>query len=150
MQRKMAEALATALGGEFVEHSPTDRLPGVNLTLADGFASIEGDSTGWGAAWRFPSRASYDRYHADGFQGTVPDAADWEQWGSQQWADSLASILGGQAHHAGGNCRVVLWTRPDGRFVCIGEESACLMTDRSVWDRMDPSDDDGTEHFDYC
>jgi hypothetical protein len=73
MNRKMAEALATALGGEMIGAMPQTRNPGVVLTLADGrFLAIEGesgpddwDSNEWGCAYLFPSRDSYDRYHAD-------------------------------------------------------------------------------------
>lgn len=50
-------------------------------------------------------------------------AFQWDGWGlGESWATALATLIGGQAHHRGGDIWVVLLQRSDGRFAVIGAE----------------------------
>ena len=54
-------------------------------------------------------------------------------WGvTEEWARSLAMLLGGEAYQSGGNIWVVLFKRPDGRFVVIGDDGADLYHPRTI------------------
>src|SRR5262245_42276552 len=137
MKAAKATALASALGGQVVSAMPQSRLPGITLTRADGrFVSIEGDETEWGCGYVFPSRQSYERYHYEGFQGTIPDSADWHRWGvNQEWAEALAALLRAEAYQSGGNTWIVRYERPDGRFAVIGDDGAEIYRNRDHYER---------------
>jgi hypothetical protein len=128
MNAAKAQSLADALGGQFIAAMPETRQPGLTLIRADGrFVAMEGDDTDWGCGYVFPSQVSYDRYHSEGFQGTIPDSAEWHRWGGgEQWAQSLAFLIGGETHRNGGNIWAVRHVRPDGRFVVVLEDGAAV------------------------
>jgi hypothetical protein len=141
MTRKMAECLATVLGGEFVAVMPESRKPGILFNRPDGrLVAIDADPDEWGGGYLFPSRTSYDRYHVEGSQDDLLDVAEWGSWGSRAWAEGLAFVLGGTANDTGGNIWTVDVTRVDGHHVCIGLESASVFPTADDFAAMNDGD----------
>lgn len=124
MTSEKAESLAAVLGGEVVKAMPQSRSPGVRLTLADGRLALL-DELG-GATYK--SAADLDAYGADGDDGAhVDEIAEWAAWGvNEDWATRLAMLIDGEAYQSGGNIWVVLFKRPDGCLVVVGDDGAEL------------------------
>ena len=131
MTSEKAVSLAAVLGGDVVKAMPQSRSPGVRVTLADGRIALL-DELG-GATYK--NAAAVAAYAADGDDAShVNEIAEWTTWGvNEEWATRLAMLIGGEAYQSGGNIWVVLFKRPDGRFVVIGDDGAELY--------------DSTDHF---
>lgn len=122
MTDEKARSLASVLGGEFVTAMPQSGSPGVRLSLVDGRVVLLDELVG--ATYRYA--AAVDAYAADGDdRANVDAAAEWPIWGvNEEWATGLAALIGGEAHQSGGNIWVVLFERPDGRFIVVGDDGA--------------------------
>lgn len=122
MTDEKVRSLAAALGGEVVRAMPQSRSPGVRLTLTDGRVALL-DELG-GATYK--SAASVEAYAIDGDdRAHVDGVAEWPLWGvNEEWATRLAGLIGGEAHQSGGNIWVVLFQRPDGGFIVVGDDGA--------------------------
>ena len=124
MTPTMAQVLADALGGKVESLMPQSRGPGVRLWLPGGRVALL-DELG-GAVFR--GEDAVRRYAEDGDEEThIELTAEWGAWGIyEDWAKSLAHVVGGEPYQSGGNIWVVLFERPDGRFVVIGEDGVDL------------------------
>jgi hypothetical protein len=133
MTSSKAMVLASVLGGEVEATMPQSRMPGVRLSLPDGRVCMI-DERG-GATYR--SDADLEAYSIDGDDRThVAIAAEWPRWGlSEEWARPLASLIGGEAYQSGGNIWVVLFDRPDGRYVVVGDDGAELYESAAHYER---------------
>lgn len=121
MTEQAARALAETIGARANGPMPSSRSWGVELERADGrFAGIED-----GAGWVYRDKEAYLAYHRDGDPEAVVDSAEWSEWGvTESWANALARVIGGEAYQSGGNIWVVLFKRPDSRFIVIGDDGA--------------------------
>jgi hypothetical protein len=133
MTNEKARLLTSVLGGEVVAAMPQSRSPGVRLALADGRVALL-DELG-GATYR--SAAAVDAYAADGDdRAHVVASAEWPAWGvNEEWATQLSSLIGAEAHQSGGNIWVVLFERPDGRLVVIGDDGADIYQSADHYER---------------
>jgi hypothetical protein len=88
-----------------------------------------------GATYR--NDAAADAYATDGDdRAHVAAVAEWSEWGvNEEWARSLARLIGGDPYQSGGNIWVVLFRRPDGRFVVIGEDGVDIYESADHYDR---------------
>jgi hypothetical protein len=128
MKAAKATALASALGGEVVPAMPQSRLPGVSITTPNGqYLLFDEDA---GAIFRDEPAC----WLGDGTG--VLNAREWGDWGvTEDWATGLATLFGAEPHQSGGNIWVVLYERPDGRFVVIGDDGAEIYRSRDHYER---------------
>jgi hypothetical protein len=133
MTNEKAESLASVLGGKVVKAMPQSRSPGVRLALTNGRVALLDDLGG--ATYR--SAAAVDAYATDGDDDAhVEDIAEWSAWGvTEEWATQLARLIGGEAYQSGGNIWVVLYERPDGCFVVVGDDGAELYESADHYDK---------------
>jgi hypothetical protein len=143
MTNEKAKMLASVLGGEVVAAMPQSRSPGVRLTLADGRVALL-DELG-GATYR--GAASVAAYAVGGDDDAHVEAvAEWPHWGvTEEWTQPLANLLGGEAYQSGGNIWVVLFERPDGRFVVIGDDGADIYQSADLYERYYEAGQPGPE-----
>jgi hypothetical protein len=144
MTGNMAEAIAVVLGGVHVKAMPQSRSWGVEWVRPDGrFLSIES-----GGAYLYASESAYRAFHdgQDYDVSPVIDGAEWDAWGSAEWARGLAGLIGGDGQHTGGGCMVVEWTRPDGKFVAIAPDAVLIYPNREAYDS---GDEESAEVFDF-
>jgi hypothetical protein len=132
MTEKAAKSLATALGGDAEYPMPQSRSWGVTLERPDGrFVSIED-----GVGWLYRDRKGYDAYQETGDDEPLVDSQEWSSWGvTEEWSRAFAALLGAEDYQSGGNIWVVLYQRPDGRFVVIGVDGADLYRSAEHYDR---------------
>jgi hypothetical protein len=97
----------------------------VGYTRPDGrYASIDEDA---GALYTSPE-ACWDDWHVRGSEEGLIDARCWVEWEcSERWARDFAYLIGGRAHHSGGNIWIVFHDRTDGRCALIGETGGGIM-----------------------
>jgi hypothetical protein len=136
MTEAKAKTLAAALGGKAMDTMPQSRMWGVTLTRPDGrYILLEEDA---GAVYH-DEHACWVGYHTRGDDAeAVVDAWEWGDWGvTEDWATGLATLLGAEAWPSGGNIWVVLYRRPDGRFVVIGDDGAEVYRSREHWSDYD-------------
>jgi hypothetical protein len=140
MKTAKATALASALDGEVVSAMPQSRLPGVSITKPDGrYLLFDADA---GAIYGDESAC----WQGDG-TGLL-DAREWEGWGvTENLATGLATLISGEAWQSGGNIWVVLYRRPDGRFVVIGADGAEVYQSEQHWNDYYEGDQAGPEQF---
>ena len=132
MTERTSKELAAALGGDAVFPMPGSRTWGVLATCPDGrFVAIED-----GAGWAYRNREAYDAFQTEGGDSRVLATGEWPDWGvTEEWARPLANLLGGEAYQSGGNIWVVLFQRPDGRFVVIGDDGADIYRSAEHYER---------------
>src|SRR5262245_22611188 len=133
MTTEKAEVLATILGGEVERLMPESRSPGVRLTLPDGQVALIDEHGGE----TFRSAADRNAYAQDGDERAhIAESAEWTDWGpSELWASGLARLIGGEAYQSGGNIWVVLYPRPDGRFIVVGDDGAEIYESAEHYER---------------
>jgi hypothetical protein len=132
MTERTARALADMLIGQATWPMPCTRAWGVSLDRLDGRFVVLEDHAGW----VYRDRAAYDAYHRDGDPDAIVDSAEWGEWGVREsWAAPLARLIGGEAHQSGGNIWVVLYRRPDGRFIVLGDDGAEIYESAEHYER---------------
>jgi hypothetical protein len=132
MTTTKAQVLSAAIGGEVERLMPQSRAPGVRLSLVDGRVALVDEDGGA----TFESEEAITHYAEDGDEKHITFCGEWNEWGiCEEWATSLARLIGGQAFQSGGNIWVVLFERRDGRMVVIGDEGVDLYESAEHYDR---------------
>jgi hypothetical protein len=146
MTEKTAKMLAIALGEDAIYLMPGSRGWGVTVERPDGrFVTIED-----GAGWLYRDRKGYHGYHETGDDAAVVDSRGWSEWGvTEDWATGVALLLGAEPYQSGGNIWVVLYQRPDGRFIVIGEDGAEIYRDRQHYERCYEGAQPEPEHVNW-
>ena len=150
MRCTKAEALATVLGGRVTPVGvewirPDGRI--ISIGLDGAFLCTSEQAflcTSEQAYLDFRSRV--DAHESPVIDGQWFDDPD-QPWGGKEWAQDLSRLLGGDAHHTGGNAWTVDVVRADGRYVRIGAESASIFPSADDFANMR---DELAEHFDWC